>query len=354
MFLKKISSFIWAFLFMSLFFVRCSSDNNTDTFVAPHPNVSAAKTPINIQRFEKELFAANADNYQQVFADMEAKYGVFFKLFVEQIMRLGDTKDPQKKYQKELFAFTQNKDIRKLYDTVQIKYADISWLEKDLSQAFAYSQHYLSKQKNVPKVISHISAFGPAAVTYADSIVGINLDMYMGVDFAPYKVVSEQLPYYLRRRCEQSYIIPNTLKAYAQSLYEYNEPSPKLIDAMVHEGKLLYYLDMVLPSAPDSVKIGYTKKQLDWCKKNEPEIWAFLTEKDLLFNNQVREYNKLITESPSISGMPPEAPGRIGIWVGWQMVRRYMQQNPKVSLEELMAMKDGQKILQGSKYKPKK
>ena len=123
---------------------------------------------------------------------------------------------------------------------------------------------------------------------------------------------------------------------------------------MVHEGKLLYYLDMVLPDAPDSTKIGYTQTQLNWCKQNEPEIWAFLTEKELLFSNQIREYNKLISEAPSVSGMPPETPGRIGIWVGWQIVRRYMQQNPKVSLDELMQIKDGQKILQGSRYKPKK
>jgi hypothetical protein len=353
-FSKKANLFISAvFLLMSLLFVRCGS-NNSDTFVAPHPNVTAVQTPISIQRFEKDLFAANANNYQQVFGDMETKYGVFFTLFVEQIMRLGNTKDPQKTYQKELLTFVQNKDMRSLYDTVQVKYANVAWLEKDLSQAFAYSQHYLPKHQQVPKVISHISAFGPAAITYTDSLIGINFDMYMGESFAPYTVVADQLPYYLRRRCEQNYIVPNTLKAYIQSLYEYNEPSPRLIDAMVHEGKLLYYLDMVLPDAPDSTKIGYTQTQLNWCKQNEPEIWAFLTEKELLFSNQIREYNKLISEAPSVSGMPPETPGRIGIWVGWQIVRRYMQQNPKVSLDELMQIKDGQKILQGSRYKPKK
>jgi hypothetical protein len=41
------------------------------------------------------------------------------------------------------------------------------------------------------------------------------------------------------------------------------------------------------------------------------------------------------------------------VWVGWQIVRKYMQENKDVTLQQLMAQKDAQYILNGSKYKPK-
>ncbi|HLN96658.1 MAG TPA: hypothetical protein VK183_13575, partial [Flavobacterium sp.] len=47
-----------------------------------------------------------------------------------------------------------------------------------------------------------------------------------------------------------------------------------------------------------------------------------------------------------------ETPGRIGTWVGWQIVRAYMEQNEEVSLTQLLAM-DANEIFTGSRYKPK-
>ena len=51
--------------------------------------------------------------------------------------------------------------------------------------------------------------------------------------------------------------------------------------------------------------------------------------------------------------MPSNSPGKVGAWLGWQIVKAYMKENPNTTLKELIAIKDGQKILTGSKYKPK-
>ena len=51
--------------------------------------------------------------------------------------------------------------------------------------------------------------------------------------------------------------------------------------------------------------------------------------------------------------MPPESPGKTAVWVGWQIVRKFMEKNPDTSIEELMKMQDGQMFLQKAGYKPR-
>jgi uncharacterized protein YjaZ len=47
-----------------------------------------------------------------------------------------------------------------------------------------------------------------------------------------------------------------------------------------------------------------------------------------------------------------ESPGRIGRWIGWQIVRSYMENN-KIALQEMLK-KDEKEIFENSKYKPKR
>jgi hypothetical protein len=340
---SKVTAFF--ILFNAVFLVLSCGTNNS-------PDVSHLKADVHIQRFEQDLFSI--DTTQNTAAQLHAlaqKYPDFFGLFVAQIMAFGEPSDTAKMYP-ILLSFIKNTDMRYLYDTCMVQYPNLSDLEADLSQSFKYVQYYLPQQ-HVPQVISHISAFGPAAVTVDDELLAINLDMYMGDNFAPYN--SSEFPRYLSKRFRREYIVPNSLRAYAKGIYSMTDKElPRLIDQMVYEGKLLYFLDLVLPNTPDSLKIGYTQADLAWCAKSEPEIWAFLLEQELLYNTHANVFYKYLEEAPNTNGMPTESPGRVGVWVGWQIVRHFMQQNPNTTFDELMGIKDGQTILKQAKYKPKR
>ncbi|HNI43971.1 MAG TPA: hypothetical protein PK230_04685 [Chitinophagales bacterium] len=331
-------------------FLLPACTNETSDFVPPKPSVSHIKTDLKIQRFEKDLFAIDTNQAAPAMAALAQKYPEFYPLFVGQIMGFGAPNTP--KQTENLLHFLKDPDMRHLYDTVQRVFPNLEAVERDFNHAFQYSRYYLPKQ-TYPQLISHISAFGPASFTLTDSILAFNLDMFLGENFPYYRSIGDQMPYYIRRRCEPAYLVPNTMKAYINGIYGTDNPPNKLLDQMILEGKMLYYLDLVLPDTPDSLKIGYTQKQVEWCQHNEPQIWAFLTEKDLLFSTQAREFRKMLNEAPTTSGMPPESPGRVGVWVGWQIIRRLMSQNPDLTFEQLMSMNDAQKLLQMSKYKPK-
>ncbi|MDQ4140161.1 MAG: gliding motility lipoprotein GldB, partial [Bacteroidota bacterium] len=63
---------------------------------------------------------------------------------------------------------------------------------------------------------------------------------------------------------------------------------------------------------------------------------------------------KYLEDRPTVPEIDAKCPGRIGRWVGWQIVRIYMEENPDVTLQQLMAEKDAQKIFNESHYKPKR
>jgi hypothetical protein len=112
-------------------------------------------------------------------------------------------------------------------------------------------------------------------------------------------------------------------------------------------------MDLVLPDVDDSLKIAYTSVQIEWCEKNEADIWKYFIDNNLLYStNKMDFYRKYFSEAPFTSGFPQDSPGRIGVWLGWQMVRTYMQNNTEISLEKLLSQTDAQFILKHSKYKP--
>jgi uncharacterized protein YjaZ len=118
--------------------------------------------------------------------------------------------------------------------------------------------------------------------------------------------------------------------------------------------KALYFLDVTLPEVKDEFKIGFTAPQLAWSRNNESEIWAFLIEHQLLFSSDPQGVTKMMTDAPFTSGFAAESPGRLGAYMGWQIVRAYMEQADGITLKHLMEDTDAQQILKISRFKPEK
>ncbi len=127
----------------------------------------------------------------------------------------------------------------------------------------------------------------------------------------------------------------------------------RLIDYMIRNGKVLYVKEKLLPEADDLIIHEFDENQLDWIIKNEGQIWVYLLDQELLYDINYRKFQKLVSPSPNVPGMPEQAPGRVGNWVGFRIVEAYMERNPDVTIQQLLNEEDSQKILAESKYKPR-
>jgi hypothetical protein len=265
-------------------------------------------------------------------------------------MNYGVPGDSSAMLENALHALLASSDIRGLQDTINAHFPDLHWLEKELAQGFRYMKYYFPAYQ-VPRCITFFSGLNNFGAITIDTVLGIGLDMFLGKDYPFYGKVADPYPAYMLPRFASPYITADCFKAIEQQLY----PPPQggtLLDHMIAAGKQLYFLDQVLPDAPDSIKTGFTQRQLDWCDDNEKQIWQYFIQNNLLYVRDMQQIIHYVGDGPSTQGMPPVAPGNIGSWAGWQIVKKYMEEHPQTTLAQLLQLKDAQLILTGAHYRP--
>jgi hypothetical protein len=339
------NSILASFLILFISFWACQNDGK-DTI----PDVSNINLAVKIQRFDQDIFAIDTNNIAAGMANLYAKYPEFMEIYPELIQNqnLKETG-----VEKVFIDFIKHRQIQKLQDTCQIVFKDVSDLDKEFTQAFKFAKYYFPK-KVTPKVISYISEYGIGSFSYGDSILAVGLDFFLGEKHLGYQNL--EIPRYVLNRMDKNHLVARAMEAYINGFSEEKPNKGKrLLDVIVDNGKKLYILDKLLPFTADSVKFAYSQKQVDWCKQNEADLWAYLLTDDLLYSVKSDLWTKLVNPSPSgTPKMPTDSPGRAGNWLGMQIVRAYMLRNPNTSLEQLLTLKDAQQILDKSKYKPKR
>jgi len=243
----------------------------------------------------------------------------------------------------------QNPLWRELYTEVQKKYSNFEPVTKDLSSLFQHIKYYFPETKT-PKIITVISEMDyNNKVIYTDSLVIISLELYLGKAHKFY-----QFPKYLKQNFEQKQILPDVVSSFsAQKIAPITDKN--LLGQMIYFGKQLYLKDLLLPDYTDADKMGYTPEQIKWCEENESYMWRYFLENEMLYSDDQKLNNRFINPAPFSKfylEIDNESPGRVGAWIGWQMVRSYMKNN-EVSLQEMLKM-NAKELFEKSKYKPKK
>jgi len=84
------------------------------------------------------------------------------------------------------------------------------------------------------------------------------------------------------------YIAIDAMKGWLSSEYARDETNRDLLTIIIEEGKVLYLCDAMFPQMDDTLKIGYSGSQLQWCSQNEFNIWAHFVDKELLVETQYK------------------------------------------------------------------
>lgn len=309
-------------------------------------DISNISFKLQIDRFERDLFKVDTINLKQGVARLEKKYPEFLPLFIENIASLGKMHDSTDMLQ--LGHFTSNKDLKILKHDVDSVYPNIITQQHALENAFKHVIYYYPRVK-LPRVITFISGFNNAVVN-TNSDLAIGLDMFMGSRYPYYRAV--QFPRYIARTLSPEYLPVTAMKGFSRQLFAPSPAETNLLGEMIYEGKMLYFLDALFPSVPDTLKIAYTGKQLSWCRNNEENIWAYAVENDKLFGSEKKVHENFFSEGPFTQGLAAESAPRLGMYIGWQLVKQYMEKNQTVTVQQLMAETDDNKILKGAEYKP--
>ncbi len=244
-----------------------------------------------------------------------------------------------------------------------------SEIEKDIQKSFIENIEGLKRVKyyfpsyNLPD--QFITFIGPMDA-YANTPTGSHgeiitsyalcsgLQLHLGVESSFYQgeIGSQLYPEYMSKRFNTDHITVNCMKNIIDDIFPPNYQEMSLLDIMIDQGKRMYLLDLLLPDKEQNVKLGYTKIQLDGVLENEAMIWNFFTENNLLFEKDRLKIRSYISDGPFTQELGEGSPGFISLFVGKQIVRKYMDLHPETSIEKLFLM-NANNVLTSSKYKPK-
>lgn len=234
-----------------------------------------------------------------------------------------------------------------LFETRKV-FGDGAELKKELINAFTNLRYYYPDFQ-IPKVETVITGL-ESDLYVSDSLIIIGLDYYLGKG-ARYRPDMHE---YMLRRYDKNFIVPSIMLLYGID-GRYNDTDLKdrtMLADMVTYGKAYYFAKHMMPCTPDSVLIGYTAEEISGARANQDMIWKRLIEDEAFFSTDGKVKQRYIGERPKTFEVGDQAPGRIGTWVGWQIVNSYAARKSELSFEHVMMEKDAKLIFNESRYKP--
>ena len=253
--------------------------------------------------------------------------------------------------------FTNEDYAQRLTDSLQIAlrgevrqaFADFPEAD-DIEQLFKHLKYYFKtfRDPRLITVTSDVDYRNKIIVT--DTIVLIALDNYLGPEHEFYSGI----PNYIRKTLRREMLVSDLAQAYGDKILS-RPDSRTFLNDMIYHGKLLYFKDRIVPFVEDALKIGYSPDQLEWAMANESNIWRYFVERELLYSTDPKLVSRFINPAPFSKfnlELDNESPGMLGRYLGWQIVRSYMENNEK-SLQELITT-DAEDIFKNARFKPRK
>lgn len=307
------------------------------------PSAITSAEPITINRFDKALF-------QLIETKDSALSTELGKNFPHMLDVLGKGILNMKSYHEEgfferLVSYYSEPTLKGLYADAIKQYEELSSIEQALGNGFAWLKACFPNMQ-IPAVYMHVSGFNQNVLA-GDSLLSISIDKYMGEDYPLYQNFFYD---YQRRLMTPQQVVADYLAGWLMSEYPFEGKENVLLDRMVYEGKIKYLIQQALPQLSTGILLGYTETEIAWCTRNEANLWRAVIERKHLYTPDQMVTTKYFDHSPC-TFLSSDTPGNIGTWIGWQIIKQYMEKN-NTTIEALMQNNDSQSILTASQYRP--
>lgn len=252
-------------------------------------------------------------------------------------------------------TFWINKSKDTLYNllnnAVKNKFKNINEVEKDLTHFYKHLKYEFPVIK-LPRVISVINNVDyENKIILKDTLLLVSIDSYLGSDHELY----DGIPMFVKKNMDINYLESHIAEKYAEKLIK-KDTDRTFLSKMIFYGKKLFFKDIIMIHTDDNIKIGYSNDEFTWAKENELFIWQYIIEKQLLYDTDDKLNNRFLLSAPFSKfylEIDNESPGRIGQWIGWQIVKSYSDEYPNANLKEILSL-PGEELFNKSKYKPKR
>lgn len=303
--------------------------------------------PITVNRFDKVLLKAiECDTLKT--GIITGCYRNILDIYATGIIKCSTSGSSVEEMVSDLKAvYLSTEGFKQLYEYTENEYSDIRDIEQEISSGFENCA-ILFPDKNIPRIYTHVSGFSQSIIT-SDSLMSIALDNYLGKEYPGYE--GRFFEYQLKGK-ERNRIVPDLFTVYLYNNYQYTAKTRRLIDGIIYEGCIVYAISRILPNRKVSDILNYSPEQMKWCRNNEGRIWSYMVKAGHLYSSDQLVFSKYLNEAPYTSFFGKESPDRIGRWIGYRIIERYIRDSDKAStLTDILSGKyDTSEILVSSEY----
>ena len=304
------------------------------------PDITSIKVDLNVERVDKELMRVTS---RKDLEKLLKKHELFSEVFFFESQYPNDSI-----FYASILNLIKDPHIDTLAQEIDRVFGDFSDITQEFEDGFRRLKYYYPDYQ-VPKIEMVLSGLAKD-MYFSDTLIIIGLDYYLGKG-AKYRPLN--IPEYLLDRYQKRNIVPNTFLFISERFDKVSSQDHTLLADMLFYGKAFQFSKQMLPCIPDSIFLGYSPKEMIDIYASQEVIWANFIENQALYTTDDNLKEKFISERPKTFEIGENCPGRIGRWIGWEIVKAYLKKNPDKDLPALMKNGNAQEIFVMSKFKPR-
>lgn len=206
-------------------------------------------------------------------------------------------------------------------------------IEAALGEAASRSRSMIPELK-WPRLYGIISTYDQAIILSGDSIALIGMNHYLGPDDEAYEGFDNY-----RRRDKRLAALPAQLTEsllYSQWPYELPDKDATALSHMLYDGAVAWITMRITGTERPEEIIGWDEVQTKWAEANESNAWEALINRKMLYSTDEDYGMRLTQRAPATSMLHPDAPGRMGTWLGMRIIDAYMKSHPDTEPRQLL------------------
>lgn len=231
--------------------------------------------------------------------------------------------------------FVDNTYLQRLQKRLKGMYKRIPEHRLTIEQGFQRLQIHFPKA-DFPENLFFMNSYFYSSVNCIESDICVGIERYIGANAPEIKELPAD-PFYewIKKALEEKFMDRDVVCGWVLNNIVEMPESQNHIEAMINWGKVLYFTEAAFPDIEPAILLRYSEKDYEWALNNERGFWEYLVKYNMLFQKNTTDQAGFIQEGPFTAGIPMKGPDRLGQFLGYRIIKSYIEQND-VTLPELL------------------
>ena len=301
----------------SLVVYSCESSSDTSF------SIKEEYPPVKIKRMDIEIY-----RYPSMTAEKQTSFNAEMESGISALLTMLNMGHPD---DSAYMKYVNSEAVKMFTPEVEEVFSDIADLENVLGGVKQNMKKELP-QINMCEIYSIVSPY-KQSIYIADSTMLLALNHYLGAEHKAYDGFEE----YIKKTKHAKYIPYDIVEATIGTFNPYETTGDEMVlSKMLFAGAIVEAKMRIVPEASLSLALGYDEKELEWVEDNQQQLWNALVSKELLYSTSYMDINQLLSLTPCSSILHQQAPGRVGRYLGYKIIRAYLEKNPSTTLSQLL------------------